>query len=59
MKKTRSAIFVFFIVLKDKEIPPGGNLQPAMAILIFILWFFYDITEKNDSNINFKQIQTI
>ena len=31
MVRTGSAILIFLIVLKDKEVSRGGNLQPYMA----------------------------
>ena len=31
MLRTGSAFLMFFIVLKDKQIFPGGNLKPCMA----------------------------
>ena len=58
MVKTGSAILIFFIVLKDKQISQGAISSHAwLAIFIYILRFWEDITEKNVSNNNFQQIQ--
>ena len=55
MVRARSAILIFFIVLKDKQIFPGGVIfsHAWLAVFIYILRFCEDITEKNDSNNNF------
>ena len=52
MERTRSAIFVFFISLKSKEIFPGGAISSHawLAIFIYILRFCENITVKNHSN---------
>ena len=47
MKRTGSAILIFFIISKDSNFPKGQ--PPAMqwlAIFIYTLWFWKDITEK-------------
>ena len=60
MVRTGSAILIFFIVLKDKQISQGAISSHAwLAIFIYILRFCEDITEKNDSNNNFSVIQLI
>ena len=45
METTRSGIFVFFIVLKRKEIFQGGNLQPCrdgyFHLYVKVLWRYY------------------
>ena len=51
MVRTRSAIIIFFIVLKDKQIFPGENLQSCMVG--YFQRFCEYIMEKNDSNNNF------
>ena len=44
---TGSAVLIFFIVLKDKEIFPADNHQPCMAgYFISYFRFCEDITEK-------------
>ena len=54
MERTRSAIFVFFIVLNGKEIFPGAiSSHGWLAIFIDILRFCEDNIAKNDSNNNF------
>ena len=54
MVRTGSAILMFFIVLKDKQIFPGGNLQPYMAGCFHLYLRFCEyLTEKIDSNNNF------
>ena len=55
MVRTGSAILKFFNVLKNKQVFPGGNLQPCMAgFFVYILMIWEDITEKKpDSNNSF------
>ena len=56
MVRAGSAILIFFIVLKDKKIFPGGNLQSCMAgYFHYILRFFEDITEKTTLIIIFNK----
>ena len=54
MVRAGSAILIFFIILKDKKIFPGGNLQAYMAgyfhLYFEVFWRYY---WKNDSNNNF------
>ena len=60
MVRSRSAILIFFLLLKDKK-----NFQRVisshawLAIFIYILGFCENITEKDHSNNSFKQIQII
>ena len=54
MVRTGSAILIFFIVFKNKQILPGAISNHVwLAIFIYILRFCADITEKKDSNNNF------
>ena len=47
MVRSGYASLVFFIVLKGKDIFPGGNLQSCICdIFIYILRFCEDISEK-------------
>ena len=47
MVRTGFTILIYFIVLKEKQMLAGGNLQPCMAaIFIYILKFCEDITGK-------------
>ena len=53
MVRTGPVNLIFFIVLKDKQIFPGGNLQPYMAgyfhLHFKVLWIYY----WHDSNNHF------
>ena len=49
-----TGMLIFFIVLKGKEISPGAITSHAqLNIFIYILRFYEDTTEKNNSNDSF------